>query len=143
MATIRMEIAIYVSPDEAWDALRDWSALHKRLVPGFVTDLRLDHGDRVLTFFNGSVVRERLVGIEEQARRLAWSITEGPYVHHNGSAQVFPAEAGDTRFVWIANILPDGLAARTEALMDQGISTIKSTLEASAAQPATSGAISR
>jgi uncharacterized protein YndB with AHSA1/START domain len=36
-----------------------------------------------------------------------------------------------TKFVWIADVLPDDLASRTEAMMEQGINTIKGTLEAS------------
>ena len=131
MATIRKEITIDVPPAEAWAALRDWAALHTRLAPGFVTDLRLDGGDRVITFFNGSVVRERLVTTDEQDRRLVWSIVEGPYAHHNGAAQVHIASRDATRFVWVADVLPDDLASRTEAMMERGINTIKETLEAS------------
>lgn len=131
MATIRKEITIDVPPEDAWAALRDWAALHTRLAPGFVTDLRLEDGHRVLTFFNGAVVRERLVAIDEQDRRLVWSIIEGPYAHHNGAAQVHTASADTTRFVWIADFLPDDMASRTEAMMQQGINTIKATLEAS------------
>jgi uncharacterized protein YndB with AHSA1/START domain len=130
MATIRKEITIDVPPEDAWSALRDWSALHTRLAPGFVTDLQLDGQDRVITFFNGAVVRERLVTIDEQERRLVWSIIEGPYAHHNGSAQAHTASGDATRFVWTADVLPDDLAQRTEAMMEHGINMIKETLEA-------------
>src|SRR5690349_4676282 len=106
MATIRKEIHINAAPNKVWDALRDWGALHSRLVPGFVVDLQLEDGDRVITFFTGTVVRERLLGVEEGERRLAWSILDGPYSHHNASAQVFDADGGGTRFVWIADVLP-------------------------------------
>jgi Polyketide cyclase / dehydrase and lipid transport len=132
MASIRTEILIDVSPDDAWAALRDWGALHERLAPGFVTDVRLDDDDRIVTFFDGSVVREILVDLDDEARRLAWTMVEGPYSHHNGYAQVFPSGGGGTRFVWITDILPDDLAARTAELMEQGTSVIKTTLESAA-----------
>jgi uncharacterized protein YndB with AHSA1/START domain len=132
VATIRKEILIQAKPEEVWDALRDWGALHTRLVPGFVTDLRLDQGDRVITFFTGTVLRERLIGADEDERRLAWSILDAPYTHHNASAQVFDRPGGGTRFVWIADVLPHEIAPRTSALMDRGINTIKQTLEATA-----------
>ena len=45
MASIRREISIAATAERVWDALRDVGALHTRLVPGFVTDCRLD-GDR-------------------------------------------------------------------------------------------------
>jgi uncharacterized protein YndB with AHSA1/START domain len=129
MASIRTEILIDASPDDVWAALRDWGALHERLVPGFATDVRLEDDDRIVTFFNGSVVRERLVDLDDNARRLAWTMVEGPYSHHNGYARVFPEEGGRTRFVWITDILPNDLAARTAELMEQGTSVIKKTLE--------------
>jgi hypothetical protein len=128
MACVRREIFIHARTEDVWDALRDWGALHERLVPGFVTDARLDGRDRIVTFFNGSVLREVLVDLDDEARRLAWSIVDGPYTHHSGSAQVF-AEGEGTRFVWITDLLPDELAERTAELMDQGAATIKRTLE--------------
>jgi uncharacterized protein YndB with AHSA1/START domain len=132
MASIRTEILIDVSPDDVWAALRDWGALHERLAPGFVTDVRLDDDDRIVTFFDGSVVRERLVDLDDEARRLAWTMVEGPYSHHNGYAQVFPTGDGGTRFVWTTDILPNDVAARTAELMEQGTSVIKTTLESTA-----------
>jgi hypothetical protein len=132
MASIRTETLIDASPDDVWAALRDFGALHERLAPGFVTDLELDGDDRIVTFFNGSVVRERLVDLDDDARRLVWNMVEGPYSHHNGSAQVFPREGGWTQFVWVTDILPNELAADTTELMEHGAAVIKKTLEAAA-----------
>ena len=65
------------------------------LVPGFATATRLDGWDRIVTFFNGAVARERLIDLDDDVRRLAWSIVEGPYTHHNASAQVLAAGDAD------------------------------------------------
>jgi hypothetical protein len=128
MASIRKETTIDAPPDDVWAALRDWGRPHVRLVPGFVVDTRLDGRDRIVTFFTGTVVRELLVDLDDEARRLVWSVVDGPYTHHNGAAQVFPAGTG-TLFVWIADLLPDGAAGRTAEMMERGINTIKRTLE--------------
>ena len=130
MASIRKETLIDASPEDVWAAVRDWGALHERLVPGFVTDTRLDGDDRIVTFFNGAVVRERLIDLDDEAQRLVWSIVDGPYTHHNGSAQVFPDGDERTRFVWTADLLPNELAGITSDLMEQGTATVKKTLEA-------------
>jgi carbon monoxide dehydrogenase subunit G len=90
MASIRREVHIDVSPEAAWDALRDIGALHTRLVPGFVTDVKLEEGARIVTFGNGLVARELIVDIDDDARRIAWSVVGGRMTHHNASAQVFP-----------------------------------------------------
>ena len=57
MASIHREISIAAPPEHVWSAARDVGALHTRLVPGFVTDTRLEEGARMVTFGNGSVVR--------------------------------------------------------------------------------------
>src|SRR5207247_1338412 len=93
------------------DALRDWGALHRRLVPGFVTDCRLDGPVRVVTFFTGTVARELLVDLDDQTRRLVWSIVGGASEHHHASAQAVPVGVARTRSVWIGR--EDELFART------------------------------
>ena len=129
MASIRKEILIAVRPEAVWDALRDWGGLHQRLVPGFVTDTWLDGEDRIVTFASGLVVREVLVDRDDDQRRLVWSVVDGPYTHHNGTAQVHP-EGSHTRFVWTTDLLPHERAAATEQAMEEGLRTIKRTLEA-------------
>jgi hypothetical protein len=132
VASIYKDARIDVNPDEAWDALRDFGALHKRLAAGFATDTRLDGNDRIVTFSGGSVVRERLVSVDDDARRLVWSIVNGPYTHHNGSAQIFCDCDRRTWFVWVADVLPDELAPRTAEMMERGLAAIKETLEGAA-----------
>jgi carbon monoxide dehydrogenase subunit G len=135
MASIRKEISIDVRPDDAWAAVSDFGALHERLVPGFVTDARMDGDDaRIVTFFNGAVARETLVGVDAEARRLAYAIVDGPleFAHYNGSAQVFPDGEG-CRLVWIVDVLPHEYAAVVNDLMERGIAVIKATLESHAA----------
>jgi uncharacterized protein YndB with AHSA1/START domain len=129
MASIRKEIVIDARPEDVWAALRDGGAVHRRLVPGFVVDTRLDGDDRIVTFFDGAVARERLVDLDDDARRLVWSVADGPYTHHNASAQVFAGPAGGTRFVWIADFLPHDLAGRIDALMERGTGVLKRTMQ--------------
>jgi uncharacterized protein YndB with AHSA1/START domain len=133
VASVRKEIEIDARPEDVWDALRDWGAIHQRLVPDFIVDARLDGADRIVTFFNGAVVREQLIDLDDDARRLVWSVVDGPYTHHNGAAQVFAEGEGGSRFVWVADLLPDAAAAATGEMMERGIGVVKQTLES--AQP--------
>jgi len=129
VASIHREITIEASPEAVWDALRDVGAIHRRLAPGFVTDVRLEDGARVVTFGNGMTARELIIDVDDQARRLVWSVVGGPMTHHNASAQVFGDETGRSRFVWIADLLPHQLAPGIAQMIDQGLAVIKRTME--------------
>ena len=89
MASIHKDILIDASPDDVWDAVRDFGALHTRLVPGFVTDTKLDGDARIVTFANGTVAREMLVDCDDTRRRLVYAIVSERIKQHSASAQVF------------------------------------------------------
>ena len=129
MASIRREISIDAAPEQAWAALRDIGAIHERLARGFVTDVQLEPGARVVTFANGMVARELIVDIDDAQRRLVWSVVGGRMTHHNASAQVFAEGPQRTRFVWIADLLPHELAPTIAGMIEQGLAAVKQTLE--------------
>jgi carbon monoxide dehydrogenase subunit G len=134
MASIRKEISTAARPDDVWDALRDVGALHTRLAPGFVTDTRLEPGARVVTFGNGMVVRELIVTVDDDERRVVWSVVGGSLTHHNGSVQVFSDAKGPTKVVWIADLLPHEAAGAVGAMMEQGMAVMRQTLDRLAAE---------
>ncbi len=129
MASIRKELLTKASVDDVWAALRDVGALHTRLVPGFVIDTQLELGQRIVTFANGMVVREPIVDIDDTARRLVWSAIGGSLAHYNASAQVFENPDGQTRLVWIADLLPNEAAGSISMMMEQGMAVMKATLD--------------
>jgi carbon monoxide dehydrogenase subunit G len=130
MATVYKEFIVEADAAHVWDALRDFSAVHTRLAPGFLTGCTIDaEGARILTFANGLVAREVLVGIDDAHRRLAYTVTGGQATHHHATAQVFEEGAGRSRFVWITDVLPDAMAAYIGPMMEQGGAAMKATLE--------------
>jgi len=130
MASVRREVVIHANPEAVWDALRDVGALHTRLVPGFVTacELEPDGSARRVTFANGLVARELIVDIDDGARRVAWASVGGRMTHHNASAQVFDEAGNRSRFVWIADLLPNELAPAITTMIEQGLAVIEKTL---------------
>ena len=129
MASIRKEILLESSAENVWAAVRDVGALHQRLVPGFVVDTRLEEGARIVTFGNGMVVRELIVDLDDESRRLAWSARGGRLTHHNASVQVFADGTRRCRLVWIADLLPNELAGEIRAMIDQAAAVMKKTLD--------------
>ena len=129
MASIRKEIQTAATVDQVWDALRDVGALHTRLVPGFVIDTRLEPGERIVTFGNGMVVREQILDINDDMRRVAWSAIGGALTHYNASAQVFANADNRAKVVWIADFLPNEAAGQIGQMMEQGMAVMKVTLD--------------
>lgn len=130
MASIRKEIVIDAKPDAVWDAVRDVGAVHRRLAPGFVVDTQLEEDARVVTFANGLVARELIVDVDDAARRLVWAVVGSPRLtHHNGAMQVVAEGDRGSRVVWIADVLPHEVAGYIGDLMQQGLGTMKKTLE--------------
>lgn len=129
MATLRKKIAVTAGPAPVWHALRNFSQVHTRVAPGFLTSLEMDNGDRIVTFFNGLVARERLVTVDDERCRLVYAVVEGRASHYNAAVQVFP-EGDGSRVVWTVDLLPDELAPAIGAMMDQAASIMKKTLSA-------------
>ncbi|MDR7114203.1 SRPBCC family protein [Caulobacter sp. BE254] len=129
MATITRSIDVAPSPGQVWDAVRDWGHVHQRMCPGALTDCQVEEGARIVTFANGLVARELIVAVDDEARRLAWSVVGSALLtHHNGAMQVLPEGQG-SRIVWIADILPHDAAERVAGFMDLGCAAMKTTLE--------------
>lgn len=123
MGSIVKEITVTAAPDQVWDALRDYGAVHERVVPGFVVASELEGPDRVLTFSSGSVARERLVSLDDERRRLVYSVVESQlgFTHHQASVEVTAAPSGaGSRIVWSSDFLPEEPGDVVGFLMDEG-----------------------
>jgi uncharacterized protein YndB with AHSA1/START domain len=128
MASIRLEMALRADPAMVWNAVRDVGAIHTRLAPDFVKDVKLEGDARVVSFANGLVAKEQIVTIDNAARRLAYAVVQGRPTHHSASIQIVP-ETGGCRLVWIADLLPNELEGPIGAMMQQGMDAMKRKLE--------------
>jgi Polyketide cyclase / dehydrase and lipid transport len=128
MGSIRKEFIVDADATKVWAALRDFGALHQKLVKGFVTDSKLEGDVRTVTFVNGMTARERLIDCDDAQRRLVYSVIDGRPTHYNAVAQVFEESPGKSRFVWVIDILPNDLVGPIGGMMDMGVAAIKKTL---------------
>lgn len=129
MASIRKEIEIGAPAEAVWDAVRDIGQIHTRFVPGFVTDTKLEDGARLVSFANGLTVRERIVDLDDRARRLAYSVTGSELMsHHHASFEVRPAGPERCLLIWIADFLPDEAAEPVGGMMAEGSAIMQAVL---------------
>lgn len=128
MGSIHKDVAVAAPAERVWAMLRDVANPH-RLFRGVLIDARLEGSIRLVTFANGSVVRERIVAIDEARRRVAYAVLREGLVHHNAAMQVLAAGAEGSRFTWTSDFLPDELAATLGPLIDQGTAAMQRVLE--------------
>ena len=130
MASVRRQIEIDADAGSVWDAVRDFGAVHERVVPGFVVDCRLDGDARIVTFFSGNVQREPLVDLDDDSRRLVYGAVDSPLgaTHYNASLQVFSDGDRSCRVEWVIDVLPDELASVLGQLMDRAAESMRTTL---------------
>ncbi|OAS17365.1 SRPBCC family protein [Paenibacillus oryzisoli] len=134
MTTIRKEIALNVSPEHVWDAVKDVGAFHLRLVPGYTENTLLEGNVRTLILPNGDSVRELIVAVDDNERRMVFAVKEGrmPLLHHNASFQVFPNETNSSTLVWTTDFLPEELGKMIQDQVDRVSEVMKHTIEAAA-----------
>jgi carbon monoxide dehydrogenase subunit G len=133
MASIHKDIPIAAPAHEVWDAVRDFGALHTRLVPGFVLDTKLDGDARIVSFANGTVARELKVDCDEERRRLVYAIHGGRMKQHSASVQVFADGEARCRLSWIVDVLPHEIAPYISGQMDQAAKAMQKALDLAAA----------
>ncbi len=133
-ATIRKEIHIKAEPAAVWDAVRDFDNVDKRLAPGFVVEVQAEDGGRYLTFANGAKARELLVSVDDNLRRLVYSIPDGSFKTYNASLQVFSKGKHGCLLVWIVDLLPNSLESYIKTQMDSAALIMKNTLEKASRQ---------
>lgn len=129
MASILNEILVNVPADEVWAAVRDFGALDKRLVPGFVVECRLDGDARLVKFSNGTEARELLVDLNDSTRRLVYAVVGGRTTHYSASVQVHAEGNSRSRLVWIIDLLPNEFAGYVEKQASLAVAIMKPTLE--------------
>ena len=129
MATIYKEILVRASPEFVWDAIKDFGAVHTRLARGFVKDTVRSGDVRTVTFANGFVAREQLVSVSNEQHRLVYALVGGPTSHHNAYFQVFAAPSGQSRVLWVTDLLPEDARALISQMVDLGSAAIQQTLE--------------
>ncbi len=128
MATVWWEEPVAAPAERAWAALRRVDIAHRLFSPVLVDGAMAD-GVRTVVFANGRTVRERIIAVDEQRRRIAYTVLGDPFEHHSASMQILPVDQTSCRFVWISDFLPDERAATVRLLVEQGSRALARNIE--------------
>lgn len=130
VATARVETTIDATAEQVWDAVADVGAVHRRLLPGRVADARMEGDTRILTMPDGWEVRELIVSIDHETRRMAYAVVGGqrlPLTYHHAEFQVID-QRNRSRLVWLTDVLPHGMVGAVRARMEVGIEEVRQIL---------------
>lgn len=119
MVSLYREIPLEIDASRAWETLRDSRNL-ARVFAGVLTDVHVEGDLRTVTFTNGLVVQERVVGVDDARMRVAYTVCGTNFEQHAASMQIVAESGGGCRLVWISDFLPDDRRAMVEPLMDAG-----------------------
>jgi hypothetical protein len=129
MASIHKQLAVDVGAEQAWAALRLVGEPHKLFAP-VLADAKLEGDLRTVTFANGMVVQERILDVDDERRRVAYSAVNGPgMTYHHASMQLLDAGPERCLFVWITDFLPSEIAGTIAPLIEHGAKALKTNLE--------------
>lgn len=128
MATIHREFQLGATPDEAWAALREIGKINELIT--FLGEVTVDGDRRTCELGDQGALDELIVSVDDDRRRLAYSILESPFdmEHHHASMQVVDnGDAGST-FIWTTDVKPDEVVPVLSEAVDGAIESIKATL---------------
>jgi carbon monoxide dehydrogenase subunit G len=127
MATIYRELDLDADADEAWRRMADVKAVNKLI--DFLGAVTIDGDRRSCALGEQGELNELIVTVDNDRRRLVYSIRESPFnfAHHSASWQVTP-DGDRSRLVWITDLKPDSVAPEFEKVIDQAADSIQRNL---------------
>jgi hypothetical protein len=133
MASLYQETLLNQPASKVWQALRDVAKTHE-LFAGVLTDCQVDgdgvEGDfRTVTFANGMVVKERIVAIDDERQRIAYTVLGDLFDYHAASMQVVAVSDTECKFTWYSDILPAERVEVVAPLMRGGCAALRRSLE--------------
>lgn len=140
MASIHKEVVVDTGIEPAWAALRRVAEPHTLFAP-VLTGASLAGDVRTVHFANGMTVREQILEVDDERRRMSYVVLDAPgLTYHHASMQIETAGPGRCAFVWITDFLPADAASHLQPLIDQGAEALKRNLESAASSPRASAA---
>lgn len=129
MATIFRTAPLDIAPEIAWTRIAAVGKVHE-ILPAIAT-CELEGEHRVCTFESGGVLHERVIAVDAELMRVAYTITNSPFnfEHHSASMQIVP-EADGARILWTTDVKPDSAKTEMAALFDQLLAQLAQRLAA-------------
>ena len=129
ISSVTVDVVVEASAEFTWDAVRDVYAVDTRLIPGFAIRVERGPDSRTVTFANEMKITERILEVDDGARKVTYQATEGgPLTHHLGSQTVREDEQG-VHLVWTTEFTPASVVDYATSTMRTGVELMKKTID--------------
>lgn len=127
MATIYRQFPVKASAARTWELLRDPAGILDFLP--LLESVKVEGDRRVCTTVDGAELEELILGIDDEHRRIAYTIQENPFgiEQHNASMQVVEDDDG-VEILWITDVKPDPLAETLASVIDDQVKALSDDL---------------
>ncbi|MEM6954192.1 MAG: SRPBCC family protein [Myxococcota bacterium] len=106
MATVVKVAELTTSADKVWEIVSDVGNVPA--LTGMVEESRMDGTTRLCTLAGGGELRETILSVDSEARRLAYRIHESPFpIEEHAASIVVEALDEGCRVTWTTDLLPD------------------------------------
>ena len=128
MATIYREFPLSSSAAQAWKRLRAPEDIAK-LMP-MLADADVSGDVRVCNTVDGAKLRETILSVDDEHRRVAYAITDSPFgmEFHSASMQIVERE-GKSAMRWVTDVKPDALAEQLAPVIESQIPGLQESLK--------------
>lgn len=127
MVSIVKTIPVGSSAAQAWQKISDVGAVDKLV--DMIATCSIDGDIRTCTLPDGAAIKEQIITIDEDAKRVVYAIKEGPLPleFHCASVQVVENAKG-TNVVWTVDVKPDAIAEPLSGMMDGAAQSMSAAL---------------
>lgn len=127
MASITKTIPARGGAAKAWEKISDIGAVDKLV--SLITSCALDGDTRLCTLPDGQAIKERIISVDHDARRVVYTVTDGPLPleFHCAAVQVTEADSG-AEVTWTVDVKPDEIAGPLSDMMDGAAQSMSEAL---------------
>ena len=118
MATLFMTSRLPVSVEQAWRRVAAVDQVHD-ILP-VVTSCSFEGDQRACLLANGAQLKEKIISIDNDLKRLAYSVIDSPFglEYHAASMQIV-ADGQGSRIDWTTDFKPDHLKEALTPMLEQ------------------------
>ena len=124
MASILRKIKLAVPAHIAWKTLRDVGKAETLFSPVLI-DSSLDGDVRTVQFADGMTVKERIIVIDEENYRVAYTVLGDMFDYHAAAMQIVSVDETSSYFIWVSDFLPEAAQSVVEPLVEKGMLAVE------------------